>query len=248
MKSTRALRVFLCLTLWPFIGNCATFTIPANGDSLVGQVVIAESRHNETMAEVGRRYDMGIYEMMEANPNISEDDKLTPGTRLVIPSRFVLPPGPREGVVINLAELRLYFYPKEGNQVVTSPVGIGREGWETPLGTTKIVEKTKDPYWYPPQSVREDAAAKGYILPDSWPPGPDNPLGAYMLRMGWRTYLIHGTNNPEGIGKRSSAGCMRMFPEDIELLFGQIPLGTPVTIINRPVKVGLYQGCAGRST
>ncbi|MBS0357901.1 MAG: L,D-transpeptidase family protein, partial [Proteobacteria bacterium] len=149
----------------------------------------------------------------------------------------ILPPAPRQGVVINLPELRLYYYPPGTNTVVTAPVGIGREGWATPLGVTRVVAKEKDPYWYPTESVRADAERLGHPIPKMFPPGPDNPLGNYVMRLAWNTYLIHGTNNPAGVGLRSSAGCIRMYPEDIESIYKRVPVGTQVRVINEPLKM-----------
>jgi len=214
-------------------------TYPLSPSStVVGQVQIAHPLPGESLWQVGRRFDIGYYEMIEANPELPTDGILSAGTRVVIPSQYILPDAPRKGIVINLAELRLYYFPADENVVITEPVGIGKEGWETPLGEAKVIEKIKDPAWHPPARVREDAVRLGYTLPDIWPPGPDNPLGQFAMRLSWGSYLIHGTNNPAGVGKRSSAGCIRMFPEDIEALFSQVPMGTHVRVINSPNKVG----------
>jgi len=226
------------IALSPFNAWSLTFPLPKAGDSVVGVIQKVKSEPGETLAQVGQRFDIGYYEMVEANPDVHLGGVLPPWTRLVIPSRYVLPKAPRVGIVINLAELRLYYYPPGKNQVITMPVGIGREGWETPLGTTKIVAKAKNPAWYPTDSVRADAAATGIFLPKVIKPGPDNPLGKFAMRLAWDSYLIHGTNNPIGVGRRSSAGCIRMFPVDILKLFGQSKIGTPVRVINNPFKIG----------
>ena len=238
MNSKNSLFSILIGLLFSWGAQAMTFDIPSNGDNVVGHITYAHTRSGETLADVGRRFDVGVYEMIEANPTLSPDAQLSSGTQLLIPSQFVLPPGEHKGIVINLAELRLYYFPNGGKEVITEPVGIGREGWDTPLGLTKVTKKVANPEWRPTERVREDAAEQGYILPEVWPPGPDNPLGGYMMRLGWPTYLIHGTNRPEGVGRRSSAGCIRMFPEDIEMLFSKVDVGTPVRIINRPVKIG----------
>jgi L,D-transpeptidase ErfK/SrfK len=153
-----------------------------------------------------------------------------------------LPPGPREGLVLNLAEYRMYYFPKpkdgEPAYVYVYPMSIGRMDWETPLGRTKIVAMAKSPAWYPPESVRDEHAADGDPLPRIVPPGPENPLGSRALRLGLPGYLIHGTNRPAGVGMRVSHGCIRMFPEDIEFLFQHISVNTVVRIINAPVKIG----------
>jgi len=154
----------------------------------------------------------------------------------------VLPPGPRTGLVLNLAEYRMYYFPEpeEGQpaKVHTYPMSIGRMDWETPLGLTKIVAMARNPAWYPPQSVRDEHAADGDPLPRVVPPGPNNPLGTRALRLGLPGYLIHGTNRPAGVGMRVSHGCIRMFPEDIEFLFEKIRVNTSVRIIDAPVKLG----------
>jgi len=176
-----------------------------------------------------------------ANPDV---DVWLPGegTEVLLPTRYVLPPGPREGIVLNLAEYRMYYYPpaKEGErgEVMTFPMSIGRMDWATPLGRTRIVAKAKNPAWYPPESVRAEHEAEGRPLPRIVPPGPDNPLGDHAMRLGLPGYLIHGTNRPAGVGMRVTHGCIRMFPEDIEYLFAQVGLDTPVRIVNEPLKLG----------
>jgi L,D-transpeptidase ErfK/SrfK len=217
------------------------FDIPPNGDNVVGHIRYAYSLPGDTLFKIGRRFDIGYFEMIEANPRLSAEHNLGRNTRVVIPSRYILPGETRNGIVINLSELRLYYFFPDGKRVLTEPVGIGRVGWQTPTGKTKIIQKKKDPAWHPTDAVREEAASQGYILPDVWPPGPDNPLGQYMLRMGWYTYLIHGTNSPNGVGKRVSAGCIRMFPEDIEKLYYLVDVGTAVTVVDKPIKTG-WQG------
>jgi L,D-transpeptidase ErfK/SrfK len=154
----------------------------------------------------------------------------------------VLPDAPREGIVINLAARRLFYFPPavegEPRRVVTHPIGIGREGWSTPLGTTKIAHKHVSPPWTVPASIRRERAASGDPLPAVVPPGPDNPLGTHALRLGWSTILIHGTNKPAGIGMRVSHGCIQLYPEDIVTLFADVPVGTPVTVVDQPYLVG----------
>jgi L,D-transpeptidase ErfK/SrfK len=160
----------------------------------------------------------------------------------VLPTRYVLPPGPRHGIILNLAEYRLYYFPEpaagEPAVVMTYPISIGRMDWDTPLGRTSVISKVTNPAWYPPASVRAEHAADGNPLPRIVPPGPDNPLGNHAMRLGLPGYLIHGTNRPAGVGMRVTHGCIRLFPEDIEFLFDQVGLNTAVRIINEPVKVG----------
>ncbi len=211
---------------------CAiTLTLPTTGD-VVGEVGYTHPQFGETLGEVGIRYDMGYLEMVHANPDIDPMRPLSPQVRLLIPSQFTLPKVPRHGLVINLAEYRLYFFPEHDNVVMTYPVGIGHRGWDTPLGITTVVAKQINPTWRPTASVRTQAAQNGVLLPDTFPPGPGNPLGKYVLRLGWPTYLIHGSNHTAGIGERVSAGCIRMLPDDIDYLFGLVEVGTSVRVVS----------------
>ncbi|MCC7259671.1 MAG: L,D-transpeptidase family protein [Alphaproteobacteria bacterium] len=202
---------------------------------MVGEIPPYRAGRDDNLYALSRRNDVGIVEMLSANPGI---DPWMPrvGTAITIPTRFVLPPVPREGIVINLAELRLYYYPTDAT-VMTFPIGIGQEGWQTPTGATKIVKKRKDPEWRPPASIR----AQKPELPEVVPAGPDNPMGAFALNLGWPSYAIHGTNRPYGIGRRSSHGCIRMYPEDIATLFAEVKEGTPVTVVDVPYKLGWYK-------
>lgn len=222
-----------------------TFDLPAEGDSVVGRAHQVIARHEDTLLDIGRRYHMGYQEIRLANPGM---DAWMPGegASVVIPDRFILPDAPRDGIVLNLAELRVYYYPKsrrgKPRQVITYPVSVGRMDWKTPLGTTSVVRKVKGPAWNPPETIRREHAAQGDILPERVPPGPDNPLGAYALYLGRRGYLIHGTNKPAGIGMRVTHGCVRLYPEDVERLYHQVPVGTPVHIVDQPYKVGWSDG------
>jgi L,D-transpeptidase ErfK/SrfK len=187
---------------------------------------------------LARRYGVGFEELKLANPTV---DAWLPGegTEVVVPTRFVLPRAPREGIVVNVAELRIYYFPKDQpDKVHTYPISIGRMDWGTPIGTTTIVAKNENPSWYPPESIRKEHAERGDILPAVVPPGPNNPLGNHALRLGLPGYLIHGTNRPSGVGMRVTHGCIRMFPEDVEALFGRVPIGTRVQIVNQPFKLG----------
>ncbi len=223
------------LLLAAYNAQALTLPIPASGN-VVGYVKASKIRPGESLSDVARRFDIGYYELLEANPNINPM-RPKAGQTVTIPTRYVLPSGPKEGIVINLAELRLYYYPPGQNVVITEPIGIGRQGWATPTGDLKVIQKKKDPTWNVPPTVRADLARKGIIYPKKVPPGPDNPLGRYMLRLSNHTYLIHGTNSPKGVGRRVSAGCIRMYPEDIERLFYSVKVGTPVRIVNEPFKV-----------
>lgn len=210
-------------------------------DSVVGEIQIIRARHEDTFVDIARAYDLGFDELVDANPDV---DPWLPGegTRIVLPTQFVLPDAPRTGIVLNIGAKRLFYFPKaapgEAAQVITHPVGIGREGWATPTGATKVISKTKDPTWVVPASIRREHAAAGNPLPARVPPGPDNPLGRYALRLDLPSYLIHGTNRPAGIGMRVSHGCIQLFPEDIESLFAEVPVGTPVLIVNQPRLLG----------
>ncbi|KTD09296.1 L,D-transpeptidase family protein [Legionella jamestowniensis] len=218
-----------------------SFVLPAK-DDIIGEVQYVNPEMGETLSAVGMRYDIGYYEMVRANPKINPMSLLDEHTTLLIPSQFILPAVPHEGIVINLAEYRLYYFPPDENIVITMPVGIGREGWTTPVGATKIISKEKNPVWRPTTNLLRHAAKHGIQIPDEFPAGEDNPLGKHVLRLGWPTYLIHGTNRRDGVGTRVSAGCIRMMPEDIEYLFNLVKVGTPVRVLNNPVKFGYLNG------
>ncbi|MEC9482628.1 MAG: L,D-transpeptidase family protein [Halomonas sp.] len=216
------------------------YPLPDKGD-VVGEVQIVKASHEDTLFSIGHRYGVGYEEIRRANPEVSV---WVPGegTEVVIPTRFVLPPGPREGIVVNVAEMRLYYYPPaakgETPIVETYPVSVGRMDWKTPLGETRITAKAKDPAWYPPASIIKEHAEQGDMLPSVVPPGPDNPLGPFAMRLGIPGYLIHGTNKPLGVGMRVTHGCIRMLNEDIARLFPRVPVETPVRLINAPFKLG----------
>lgn len=220
----------------------ATYQITPGSD-IVGQMQSYTVQKGDTFAEVARKYDLGIIELQEANPTVKEKEALKAGTVMIIPTQFILPAAvARQGIVLNIAELRLYYFPPNTNTVVTFPVGIGRQGWRTPTGETTIVQKRANPEWIPPASIRAEAAARGRDLPAVVPAGPNNPLGLYALNLGWTNYRMHGTNAPSSVGTRASHGCIRMLPEDIDSLFHQVEVGTKVTIIHEPFKVGVQDG------
>ena len=217
------------------------YELPPAGFDVVGAVSTITARHEDTLVDIARRHGLGYEDIVRANPDVNV---WVPGegTEIVLPTRYVLPPGERKGVVLNLAEYRLYYFPEprdgEPAVVMTYPISIGRMDWETPLGRTTVISKVTNPTWYPPQSVRDEHAADGDPLPRIVPPGPKNPLGKHAMRLGLPGYLIHSTNRPAGVGMRVTHGCIRMFPEDIEYLFGHVDIDTPVRIINAPVKMG----------
>lgn len=210
-------------------------------EDVVGNISIHTIQEGDNFLDLAQRFRVGFNELVHANPDV---DPWIPmqDSQIIIPTQYVLPNIERKGVVINLAELRLYqFHQVEGEQasVSTYPISVGKGGqWETPLSYTRIISKVANPNWYPPASIRKEHEEKNDPLPEVVPPGPDNPLGDYKIGLGLSGYLIHGTNVPEGIGMRVTHGCIRLHPTGIEKLFHSVNLDTPVTIINQPYKVG----------
>jgi L,D-transpeptidase ErfK/SrfK len=217
------------------------FPLPPPGEDIIGQVQVITAKYEDTFADIGVANDLGYLEMVAANPGV---DPWLPGagTQIILPTRFVLPPGPREGIVINLAEYRMYYFPKGENVVHTYPLGIGREGWGSPINLTTITAKTPNPAWYPPASIRAEHAADGDPLPTVVPPGPNNPLGPFKFSLGLPGYLIHGSNKKFGIGMRVSHGCFRMLNNNVLELAKMVPVGTKVRILNDPYKFGVSGG------
>lgn len=218
------------------------FVLAHPDDDVVGTVQITVARQQDTLLDIARRFNVGFNEIANANPGV---DIWIPkaGTRVVVPTQFVLPAAPREGIVIDVAALRLYYYPrrKPGDPVTvyTYPIGIGKAGWTTPEGVTHVTLRVRNPVWHPSLALRRDHYKDtGVEYPAVVAAGPDNPLGKFEFRLGWPTYLIHGTNQPYGIGLRSSHGCVRLYPEDIEKLFQMVPVGTPVRVVNQPFLFG----------
>jgi L,D-transpeptidase ErfK/SrfK len=201
--------------------------------TVVGEVREYVVQPGEDLNEIARKFDLGYTALAAANPGV---DQFAPGVgrRLIIPSLYVLPDTPRQGIVINLAQYRMFYFPPGGHRVETFPVGLGQIGKTTPLGVTRVARKEANPTWYPPRSIRSERPE----LTAAVPPGPDNPLGKYAMHLGWPRYLIHGTNKPDGVGRNVSHGCIRMYPEDIERLFSELPVGTPVRTVNEPVTAG----------
>jgi L,D-transpeptidase ErfK/SrfK len=227
------------------VAAAAVYPLPPPGSDVIGQVRVAYANPEDTLLDIARRHSLGYEEIVHANPGV---DRWMPGqgTPIVLPTRYILPDAPREGIVLNIPEMRLYYYPPagpDGQRVVhTYPVSIGQMDWKTPLGVTRVISKEIDPPWRPPASIKAKYAARGDPLPDVVPPGPDNPLGRHALRLSLTSYLIHGTNRPYGIGMRVTHGCVRMYPEDVERLFGMVPVGVTVRIIDQPIKVGRLHG------
>lgn len=198
---------------------------------LIGNVGVRYAKKGDTLLDIARENRLGILELMAANP---DKDPWVPGqgSLIILPTYRILPDAPERGIAINLAERRLYYFDDPSDEVLSLPIGIGREGFTTPLGSTKIVRKKANPIWYPTAATRADSPE----LPKVVPAGPENPLGEYALYLGWPTYAIHGTNRPWGVGRQVSRGCIRLYPEDIEFLFGEAAVGTKVTVVNQPVK------------
>jgi L,D-transpeptidase ErfK/SrfK len=209
-----------------------TFKIPRQGN-VIGEYQKIKAKQGDSLPAIAQYYDIGMYEIYVANPHLPHRG-LKAGTTVIIPSQFILPNAPRTGIVLNLADMRIFYYHPDGVTVSTYPVGIGRGGWSTPLGTTQIVAKKANPTWTPPPSIIREAARKGRRLPAVYPPGPKNPLGAYAMNLGFPRILMHGTNAPRSVGLRSSHGCIRLFPADIEELFHNVSVGTPVRIVYDP--------------
>jgi len=207
---------------------------------LVGEVSTVSASHDDTLTDIARVHGLGYEEIIWANRSV---DIWLPGegTVVTLPKKFILPGSTRDGIVVNIAEYRLYhYYTQNGRRMVsTFPISIGRMDWSTPIGRWAVIAKQKDPTWYPPESIRKEHLEDGRgELAKAVPPGPDNPLGRYAMRLSASGYLIHGTNRPVGVGMQVTHGCIRMYPEDIEWLFPQIPVSTPVTIMNQPYKFG----------
>ncbi len=247
MKITRLSFAIFWLCLAPDVLHAATFDFPPPGDDLVGNIHTVSARYEDTLPDIARRFDLGYEDIVLANPQI---DIWLPGegAQIILPNLFILPDAPREGIVINLAEMRLYYYPKQENRnsgkqhVIVYPVSIGRQNWRTPIVFTRVTSKRANPVWHPPVSIRKEHASDGNPLPDVVPSGPQNPLGLFALYLDLPQYLIHGTNKAFGVGMSVTHGCIRLYPEDIEVLFQSVPLGTPVRIINQPYKAGWRKG------
>lgn len=239
----RAAIILVCALFFATARAAVSFTLEHPGDSLVGGMGKIHAEHKDTLPDIARANGLGFREIKLANPGV---DTWLPGegTEIVLPTLYVLPGAPHEGIVLNIPEMRLYYYPRQDtgrvSEVITHPIGVGRQGWATPYLDTRIIQKKTRPSWYPPESIRKEHAEMGDPLPRRVPPGPKNPLGNYAMRLGVPEYIIHGTNKPFGIGMRVSHGCIRLYPEDIKSLYRQVKLDTPVRIVNQPYKVGRF--------
>ena len=209
----------------------------SDGQNMVGAIAAVNTRENDTLSDIARHFGLGFNDISIANPGVTPWTP-APGSRVILPLQFILPNAPRKGIVLNLATMRLFYYPKQQpDKVFTYPVGIGRQGWNTPLGLTSIVSKQANPTWVVPESIHQEHREKGDSLPSVVAAGPDNPLGLYAMRLGFPRYLMHGTNKPYGIGMQVSHGCVQLYPEDIEVLFKKASVGMPVRIIHQPYLV-----------
>jgi L,D-transpeptidase ErfK/SrfK len=217
----------------------------APDDDVIGTVQIVKTSKEDTLTDIARRFNVGYEEILRANPKV---DPWLPGADrpIVVPTQFVIPNAPRTGVVINIAAMRLFYFPPhksgEPQVVITHPIGIGKMGWATPEGVTKIVRRQADPTWRVPPSVIKEHHENGEELEKVIGPGPENPLGRYAFYLQWPSYLIHGTNKPAGVGLRSSHGCIRLYPEDIAQLYDSVPIGTQVRVVNQPYVFGWHEG------
>jgi L,D-transpeptidase ErfK/SrfK len=229
-------RAFLGSAAATLAAGAARAALPSR-DEVVGQLTYYVTDGDRHLLEVAREHGLGVLHISAANPGV---DVWVPGREqlLTLPTAHVLPDAPRRGIVINLGELRLFHFPEDGRPAEAYTIGIGREGFDTPRGTTKVVRKQERPTWYPTEGKRRDDPS----VPAVVPPGPDNPLGDYAIYLGWPTYLVHGTNKPYGVGRRVSRGCIRMYPEGVAQLYPQVRIGTPVAVVEQTIKLGWHGG------
>jgi L,D-transpeptidase ErfK/SrfK len=215
----------------------------SRGDDVIGRLAVIRLEKGDTLPDIARHFGLGINAISAANPGA---DVWVPeaGKRILLPLSFILPDTPRKGIVINLATMRLFQFKGNSEPLVVStyPVGVGTKERPTPQGQMRVARKTVRPTWHVPASISEDHRKKGDILPAQVPPGPENPLGEYALYLSKAGYLIHGTNKPASIGLKATNGCMRLYPENIKMLFGDTPVSTPVAIVNQPYLVGQRNG------
>jgi L,D-transpeptidase ErfK/SrfK len=226
----------------PAAENIATHEFQlSEGQNMVGTIAAVNTQENDALPDIARHFGLGYNDISLANSNIPPWTP-EPGSRVILPLRFILPDAPHDGITLNLANMRLFYYPKkQPDKLFTYPVGIGRQGWNTPMGMTSIVAKKANPSWNVPESIHREHAEKGDSLPKVVGAGPDNPLGLYAMRLGIPGYLIHGTNKPYGIGMQISHGCVQLYPEDIEVLFKKATVGMPVRIVHQPYLTAWHQ-------
>jgi len=240
MSAARCALAVALLMLAP-ASFAARYLLPPADAPHVGEAYVLKARYEDTLAKLAQRYGVGYRELADANPKV---DPWLPGegTPIVLPTEYLLPPGDRRGIVLNLSEFRLYYYLPNGAELLTFPIGIGRQSYPTPQTETKVIGRINNPTWYPTETARKEYADEGRPLPASVPAGPDNPMGTIALVLGIKSYFIHGTNKPFGVGQQASYGCIRLYPPDIEDLAAEVPNGTPVRIIDVPTKVAWVGG------
>jgi L,D-transpeptidase ErfK/SrfK len=239
MKKTFCHYIFILLSLCclTFNAKSATYLLPAPGDDVIGHIFTIKVQEKDSLTKLMQHYEISYNELVEANPNVNFY-ALKIGQNIVIPTQYILPSF-RQGIVINIPELRLYYFPKDGRSVYTYPVGLGRMNWRTPTTITKIIKKQYQPTWHVPESIKEYTyETQKKVLPDVVLPGPENPLGEYALYLEKKGYLIHGTNDPLSVGGFVSSGCIRLLDYSIEKLFQEVDIGTPVYIIHHVIKTG----------
>ena len=235
----RIFTILAFILILPTVSLATVYNIPPKGNDVIGEVFVIEAHSGDTIMKLAEQYKLSLHELAEANPKINPK-KLRAGEHVVIPSAYVLPIF-RSGIVINLAELRLYYFDNEHHKVYTYPVGLGRREWRTPTASARVTRKQKDPTWYVPESIADFVFEQtGRVLPNSIPPGPENPLGQHAIYMSLHGYLIHGTNQPWSVGQLISSGCIRLYNEDVAELFNLVKIGDPVHIIHYPYKAGWH--------
>jgi L,D-transpeptidase ErfK/SrfK len=229
--------IFVLLSLSTLV-YAEDFALPDPSNALVGNIQYVATQQGDNTTTVAQRFNLGLNAIIAANPGARESTFFPPGVYIKIPTAFLLPSLPRHGIVINLPEMRMYYYPKNGGMVMTYPIGIGKIGKTIPIQNTSITRKKINPHWIPPKDIREFNEEQGITLPRVMPPGPDNPLGPYAIYLRIPTFLIHSTIFPESIGRRASFGCIRMNESDIKQFFPLVEAGTPVAIVDMPAKIG----------
>lgn len=209
--------------------------------NLIGLLAAIKTQNKDTLPDIARHFGLGHNAIISANPEV-DPWLVEPDTQILLPLSFIIPDAPRQGIVLNLANMRMFHFPTEQpKNIATYPVGIGRDGWDTPQGLTKIISKTKNPVWNVPPSIQREHAEKGDPLPSTVSAGANNPLGEYAMRLGLGSYLIHGTNKPYGVGMQMSHGCLNLYPEDIKILFNNTKVGTPVMIVDQPYLLSYHE-------
>lgn len=241
LKNFTKTTLLTALSMGISLAEAAMYPLMPNTD-VVGDVTVTTARYEDSFITLAKKHDIGFLELQQANLHL---DPWVPGEGSIVtlPARYVLPPrDQRKGIVINLAELRLYYFPTSGDRVYTYPIGVGRMNWKTPVGKHTITQKLENAPWYPPDSIRQEGLAEGRVYPAFIPAGPDNPMGYHKMRLSDPNYLIHGTNREGGIGRRVSHGCINMYNDDVKELYAITPVGTPVSIVHEPYKAGWKDG------